>query len=86
MKKTKIPVFKSVAEEAEFWDTHSFADHWGGLKPVDVIVELAKPKEETLVVRVNKEIKKKLEVAAKQKGLTISTLARMLLTEKLRTL
>jgi CopG antitoxin of type II toxin-antitoxin system len=86
MKKSKIPKFKSIAEEAAFWDTHSFADHWDEFEPIDVMVELSKPKEETLVLRVNKDVKKQLEQKAKDKGITISTLARILLTEKLRTI
>ena len=85
-KKSKIPTFKSIAEEAEFWDTHSFTDYWDELKDVDLVVDLAKPKEETLVLRVNKDVKNKLEKEAKNKGITISTLARILLTEKLRTI
>ena len=31
MKKIKInkfPEFNSIAEEAEFWDTHDFSDYW----------------------------------------------------------
>lgn len=85
MKKNKIPKFKTDAEEAKFWDTHSFADYWDEFKDIDVVVELAKPKEETLVLRINKDIKKKLEQVAKSKGVTTSTLARILLTEKLQT-
>ena len=84
--KSKIPKFKSIEEEAEFWDTHSFADYWDKFKPVDLVVELSKPKEETLVLRVTKDVKNKLEEKAKDKGVTISTLARILLTEKLRTI
>ena len=86
MKKSKIPKFKSIEEEAEFWDTHSFADYWDEFKPVDLVVELSKPKEETLVLRLTKDVKNKLEQKAKDKGVTISTLARILLTEKLRTI
>lgn len=86
MKKSKIPKFKSIEEEAKFWDTHSFADYWDEFKPVDVAVELSRPKEETLVLRVSKDVKKKLEEKAKDKGITISNLARILLTEKLRTI
>lgn len=84
-KNNKIPKFKTIAEEAKFWDTHSFADYWDSFEDVDVVVELSKPKEETLVLRINKDVKKKLEQVAKDKGVTISTLARGLLTEKLRT-
>ena len=86
MKKSKIPKFTSREEEAKFWDIHSFADYWDEFEPVDVVVELSKPKEETLVLRVNKDVKKQLEQKAKDKGITISTLARILLTEKLRTI
>ena len=86
--KNKLPDFSKMSrkEEAEFWDTHSFTDYWDELEDVDVVVELAKPKEETLVLRINKDVKEKLAQAAKNKGVTISTLARALLTEKLRTI
>ncbi|MBC7342963.1 MAG: hypothetical protein H5U02_11075 [Clostridia bacterium] len=32
----KIPEFKTEREEANYWDTHSLADHWDALEPVDV--------------------------------------------------
>lgn len=81
---SKIPTFKTREEEAKFWDTHSFADYWDEFKDVDLVVELHKPKEETLVVRVQKNIKDKLEAVAKHKGLSVSSLARMWIVEKLR--
>src|SRR5688500_13447771 len=86
MKKSKIPKFKSIEEEANFWDIHSFADYWDEFKPVDVVVELSKPKEETLVLRLSKDVKQKLEQKAKAKGLTPSSLVRMMLIEQLRTI
>ena len=84
-KTNKLPDFSNMTreEEAQWFDTHDMGDYWDELKPVDVVVELAKPKEETLVLRLNKDVKKKLEQRAKAKGLTISSLARILLTEKL---
>ena len=84
-KKSKIPTFKSLEEEANFWETHSFADYWDEFEPVDLVVHLTKPKTETLVLRVSKDVKNALEKAAKRRGLTTSTLARILLTEKLKT-
>lgn len=81
---SKIPTFKTREEEAKFWDTHSFADYWDEFKDLDLIVELQKSKEETLVVRLQKNIKDKLEAVAKHKGLSISSLARMWIVEKLR--
>ena len=70
-------------ELAKFWDTHSFADYWDELEDVDLTVELHKPKEETLVVRLQKNVKDRLGRIAKQKGLHVSALARMWLTERL---
>lgn len=85
-KAEKIPKFKSIEEEAKFWDTHSFADYWGGFKDVDLVVNLHKPKEETLVLRLQKSLKDTLEKIAKSKGLSVSTLSRMWLAEKVHTI
>ncbi|MFV1917417.1 MAG: CopG family antitoxin [Patescibacteria group bacterium] len=84
-KKSKIPEFKSVKEEAKFWDTHSFADYWDELEDVDIVWEVDKPRDETLVLRVQKNFKENLKRAARKKGLNVSTLARMWLMEKLQT-
>lgn len=83
-KRSKIPKFKTKEEEAKFWDTHSFADYWDEFEDVDLKVELHKPKEETLVLRLQKNIKNKLDRIAKDKGLSISSLARMWIMEKLQ--
>ena len=55
MKKKKvdpIPKFKNYKEEAEFWDTHSLADYWDEWKDVDLVFELDKPREASLVLRL----------------------------------
>ncbi len=83
-KKSKIPKFKSIKEEAKFWDTHSLADYWNEWEDIDLVVNLNKPKEETLIVRLQKNLKDKLEKLAKRRGISLSTLARILLTERLR--
>ena len=31
-----LPLFTSEEEEADFWDTHSFADYWDELTPVEL--------------------------------------------------
>lgn len=85
-KKKRIPKFKSIREEAKFWDTHSLADYWDEFKDVDLVVDLNKPKEETLVLRVQKDLKKKIQKIAAKKGLKASTLTRIWLTEKVRLL
>lgn len=84
--KSKIPKFTSYKEEAEFWDTHSVTDFEDETEDVDIVVELAKPRDETLVVRVQKNMKNKLERVAAKKGINVSTLARIWFSEKLQQL
>lgn len=85
-KKFKFPDFDKMTykEEAEWWDTHSFADFWDELDDVDITFDLKKPKEETLVVRLQKDLKEKIATIARRRGLNVSTLARMWLLERLR--
>jgi hypothetical protein len=51
---------------------------------VEVELQLEKPKEENIVVRVHKPIKDRLERIARRKGLNISSLTRMWIMEKLQ--
>ena len=82
-KKRKIPNFKSLKEEAKFWETHSLADYWADFENVKLVVSLEKPKEETLVLRIQRSLKDRLEKLAKTEGISTSSLVRMWLTEKL---
>ncbi len=72
----KIPAFYSLEEEANFWDTHDFTDL--------SILENLKPKKESLILRLNSDMKKKLTKVAKKKKVSVSTLSRIWLAEKLR--
>src|SRR5260221_14243948 len=87
-KKNKFPNFDLMTreEETQWWDTHDLGDYWDELKDVDIVVDLKKPRDETLVVRMQKDIKDKLRNIAKNKGLDVSTLARMWIIERLHSL
>lgn len=80
----KIPAFKSYEEEANFWDTHSFTEFEDELEDVDIVFDLDKPREESLILRLQRSFKRALGKTARRKGLNISTLARMWLMEKLQ--
>ena len=80
---TKIPKFKTYEEEANFWDTHSFTDFPGEFKPVKVVFNLKKPKDDMLTIRLQTNLKSKLTEVATQAGVNASTLARMWIVEKL---
>ncbi len=83
-RKNRIPEFKTIQEEAEFWDTHSFAEFWDELEDVDIVFKLKKPRDETVILRVQKDIKDKIDRLARSKGLNLSTLVRMWMIEKLQ--
>lgn len=85
-KKNKLPDFNKMSyeEEASWWDTHDLGDYWDELKDVEIVFDLKKPRDETLIVRLQKEFKEKLERVARSRGLNVSALARMWLLEKLR--
>jgi hypothetical protein len=81
-KKGRIPEFKSVEEEAEFWDSHDLADYWQEFKPVRV--RMAKNLSEPLTIRLDPETLAELRSRAKQKGIGPTTLARMWVLERLQ--
>lgn len=84
-KKSRIPKFKNIEEEAHFWDTHSITDFEDETEDVDIVFELEEPRDETLVLRVQKGFKERLARRARRKGLNPSTLARMWLMERMQT-
>ena len=59
-------------------------DYWDEMEDVEIVFDLKKPRDETLIVRLQKELKDRLERVARSRGLNMSTLARMWLIEKLR--
>lgn len=85
-KKSKIPEFKTVAEEAHFWDTHSFVDFEDELEDVDIVFDLEKNNQdaETLIVPVEKKVKARLEKIAKVRGVDAANLVSSWLTKKLQ--
>ena len=52
-KKSKIPKFKSIEEEASFWDTHSFVDFEDEMEDVEIVFDLKEPRSETIAVNTS---------------------------------
>ena len=81
-----IKPFKTLEEEAHFWDTHHLSPLYKNPKsPLSKLPLIETEKKETLVIRLQKTLKQKLSKAAQSRGLNPSTLARMWLAEKLQT-
>src|SRR5947208_1867930 len=79
---SRIPDFKSRQEMADFWDTHDFTEYWDEFKPVKIT--FAKTLSHGLHIRLDAETLTKLQEKAQEKGIGITTLARMWLREKLQ--
>jgi len=85
---SRIPKFKTVAEEAEFWDTHStteFEDEFEAVPDVRFVVTRAQPKK-GITVRLEEDYLAALRQEARAKGIGPSTLIRMWVLERLHEL
>lgn len=67
---------------AEWFDTHDMTEY--DFKPIKVHFALEQPKDKTLVVRMQEQLRKQLDQVAQSKGLNASSLARMWIIEKLQ--
>jgi predicted HicB family RNase H-like nuclease len=80
----KIPKFKTIAEEARFWDTHDVSDYLSEMKEVKMVYDPSVHKEETLTVRVQAALKRRLETVARSYGVSLSTLLRVWFIDKVK--
>lgn len=87
MKKTKtVPKFKSIQEEAEFWDTHStedYPDYWEPVTDLKFSKNLISVYEDKEIITLDSETVKAVKKVAKKKGLGTSTAANLLIKEHL---
>ena len=89
MKKNKLPIpeFKSIEEMANFWDTHDTEDYqWESAPEVKFSKNLKSIYQKVVPIRLDESTKKAIEKVAKEKGIGISTTARMLIRERLHEL
>lgn len=85
-KNRKIPKFKNREEEAEFWDTHDITDYLDEMRPVKVLYVPSLEKKQTLSLRFAPSLKKQVEKVARSYDISTSSLIRMWVVEKLRSL
>lgn len=78
-KQNLIPeTFASIDETAEFWDTHSIADHWDQTQEVkNVDIDLVRQH-----FRVDAELARKINHIARHRGISAETLVNLWLQEK----
>ena len=86
MKKNKLPIpeFKSIEEMANFWDSHDTEDYqWEPAPEVKFSKNLKSIYQKVVPIRLDESTKKAIEKVAREKGIGISTTARMLIRERL---
>ena len=87
-RKSRIPVFKTIEEEAEFWDTHDLTELEDELEDVTgqirFIVTRGGPKKR-LTIRLDVDTLAQLEALARSLDLRPATLARLWLHQRLHT-
>ncbi|SRR6266540_7451462 len=81
--KSRIPTFKTVEEEAAFWDTHSFTEFEDELEEATDVKFVAYQPKNAITVKLGQDTLIALTEQAKAKGVDPSTLARMWILEHL---
>lgn len=76
-----IPKFKSREEEAEFWDSHDFAEYGDEFEPVRT--QFSKNLSRGITIRLDPAMLAELRARASRMGLGPTTLARMWILDRL---
>ncbi|MBW2616246.1 MAG: hypothetical protein JRD02_08750 [Deltaproteobacteria bacterium] len=79
----KVPKFKNLKEEREFWDTHNSTDYLDDFEEAKDVV-FVRPKKQVISLRLDPNIVKKLQELAYKEGLPPTTYARMLIIKGIR--
>lgn len=83
-KKLPIPEFKNIEEMANFWDTHDSEDYqWEPAPDVKFSKNLKSIYPKVVPIRLDENTIEAVKKVARQKGIGISTTARMLIRERL---
>jgi predicted DNA binding CopG/RHH family protein len=73
----KIPKFKSLKEESEFWDTHSVLDYLDDTREVKGHFIDARPPKKLVSIRFDQALIAAAKRVARTKGIGYQTLLRM---------
>ena len=76
-----IPAFRTLEEEAAFWDTHDFTEYHGDFKPVKA--RFAKRLSQGISIRFDDKTLRALRAQAQERGIGPTTLVRMWILEHL---
>jgi len=75
-KRSKIPKFESIREEAEFWDTHDTTEFLDEFEEADDVV-FVRPEMQVVSLRLERGLVDRLKSYAQEIGVPYTTLIRM---------
>jgi predicted DNA binding CopG/RHH family protein len=79
----KVPKFKNLKEEREFWDSHDSTDYLNDFEVAKDVV-FVRPKKQVMSLRLDPNVLNKLRELADKEGLPLTTYARMLIVKGIR--
>jgi len=79
----KVPKFKNLKEEREFWDDHESMDYLDDFEEAKGVV-FVRPKKQVISLRLEPQLINKLKELADKEGLPPTTYARMLIIRAIR--
>jgi predicted DNA binding CopG/RHH family protein len=79
----KVPKFKNVKEERQFWDSQESTDYLNDFKETKDVV-FVRPKKQVVTLRLEPQLINKLKELADKEGLPPSTYVRMLIIRAIR--
>jgi len=82
-KKMKVPKFKNLKEERQFWDSHDSTAYLDDFEVAKDVV-FVRPKKGVLSLRLDPKIVRKLKELADKEELPRTTYARMLIVKGIR--
>lgn len=83
MNSSKIPAFKTIEKEAEFWDTHDtteFLDEFEEARDITFV----KPDKQVVSIRLERDFVDRLKAYAGEIGVPYTTLIRMWIIKAFR--
>jgi predicted DNA binding CopG/RHH family protein len=83
-KQAKIPKFKSLKEEQDFWDTHSILDFPDQFERVEMDFSELKPSTKPITIRLPVSLIYELKVMANKRDVPYQSFIKTILHDKVR--
>ncbi|MFT3741357.1 MAG: BrnA antitoxin family protein [Gammaproteobacteria bacterium] len=77
----KVPKFKNISEEADFWQTHDSTDYIDWTKAKKVNFPNLKPSTKTISLRLPEDLLNEIKILANKEDVPYQSLMKMLLSQ-----